>query len=282
VIDLGLPDWAERLLQAGIVAAVAVVVLALLRWAWPRLVARVPVTDDAIRQRQRRTGIRLVATALRYLVVVTAVTIILIVLAGGGGLAAIGGTALIVAVVGFGAQRLVMDVVAGLCIIFEGWYAVGDLVRVTPSETTGVVEEVGLRTTVLRTLNGDRLHIPNSQITSARRLDRTARDMALELLCRDADVVQRLVGDAAWLTPLDGATLLGPPRVTSRTPVGDDLVLVRVRVTVAPGMEWLVTDRMLPVLTARAGGALAAPPVVVELERDIVRRYQDALVTPPA
>jgi len=66
---------------------------------------------------------------------------------------------------GFGAQSLVKDVISGLFILLENQYSKGDVVKV--AGTTGLVEEVGLRRTVLRDLDGIVHHVPNGQIAVA-------------------------------------------------------------------------------------------------------------------
>ena len=64
--------------------------------------------------------------------------------------------------VGFGAQSLVKDVISGFFILLEDQYSVGDVIRVGTS--SGVVERMSLRATVLRNLEG-RVHIiPNGTI----------------------------------------------------------------------------------------------------------------------
>lgn len=71
--------------------------------------------------------------------------------------AGIGGLA-----IGFGAQSLVKDVITGFFILLENQYSVGDLVKIEAYE--GVVEEIGLRVTKLRSPSGDLNIIPNSRI----------------------------------------------------------------------------------------------------------------------
>jgi hypothetical protein len=80
-----------------------------------------------------------------------------------------------------------MDIVAGALIVFEGWYGVGvgDFVMVEPAKATGIVEEFSLRTTVLRSLNGDRAYVPNSQIITAIRSARGHRRYSIKLLTSD-------------------------------------------------------------------------------------------------
>ena len=66
---------------------------------------------------------------------------------------------------GFGAQSLVKDVLSGLFILIENQYSKGDVVTV--AGISGLVEEVGLRRTVLRDLDGIVHHVPNGQIAVA-------------------------------------------------------------------------------------------------------------------
>ncbi|MGQ9572135.1 MAG: mechanosensitive ion channel family protein [Dehalococcoidia bacterium] len=66
---------------------------------------------------------------------------------------------------GFGAQSLVKDVISGLFILVENQYSKGDVVTV--AGISGLVEDVGLRRTVLRDLDGIVHHVPNGQIAVA-------------------------------------------------------------------------------------------------------------------
>jgi small-conductance mechanosensitive channel len=66
---------------------------------------------------------------------------------------------------GFGAQSLVKDIISGLFILLENQYGHGDVVTV--AGISGLVEEVGLRRTVLRDLDGIVHHVPNGEIAVA-------------------------------------------------------------------------------------------------------------------
>jgi small conductance mechanosensitive channel len=63
---------------------------------------------------------------------------------------------------GFGAQKLINDLVSGIFIIIENQYRVGDFVEL--EGVSGTVEDVTIRTTVLRDLNGAVHHVPNGAI----------------------------------------------------------------------------------------------------------------------
>lgn len=71
--------------------------------------------------------------------------------------AGIGGLA-----IGFGAQNLVRDIITGFFILFEDQYSVGDYITV--NKYSGIVEEIGLRTTKIRDFSGDLHIIPNGNI----------------------------------------------------------------------------------------------------------------------
>ena len=67
--------------------------------------------------------------------------------------------------VGFGAQYLIRDLIAGIFVILENQYRVGDVAKV--ADIAGLVEEVNLRKTVLRDLDGIVHHVPNGEIRVA-------------------------------------------------------------------------------------------------------------------
>lgn len=64
--------------------------------------------------------------------------------------------------VGFGAQNLVRDVITGFFLIYERQYDVGDYVSL--AGVSGIVEQIGLRTTIIREFSGDVHTIPNGLV----------------------------------------------------------------------------------------------------------------------
>jgi small conductance mechanosensitive channel len=201
-------------------------------------------------------------------------------LAGGGAIAAAGGGALLVLVVGFASQRLLTDVIAGFFILFESQFGVGDFVRLEPSGISGVVEELGVRTTVVRDLNGDVCHVPNGQITAVRKVPKGWRSFQVKLVTRDPDALSAVVSEVATLAPTGSARFLRPPRISDRRDLGGGLTALRLRAEVAPSLVWLVDDFLVGTLQARAGDLLAAPPIVFSLDPAVVERYQAGLALP--
>ncbi|MBY0442581.1 MAG: mechanosensitive ion channel family protein [Mycobacteriaceae bacterium] len=80
------------------------------------------------------------------------------------------------AALGFGAQYLVKDILTGFFIIVEKQYGFGDLVELTilgsPTTASGTVENVTLRVTKLRSVDGEVYTVPNGQIVKAVNLSR--------------------------------------------------------------------------------------------------------------
>ena len=81
--------------------------------------------------------------------------------------------------VGFGAQKLVKDVISGFFILLENQYAVGDYVTI--GAATGTVEEVGMRTTRLRDDSGKLYILSNGDITQVVNQSRGAVESWLEI-----------------------------------------------------------------------------------------------------
>jgi small conductance mechanosensitive channel len=70
--------------------------------------------------------------------------------------------------ISFGSQTLVKDIISGFFIISESQYNIGDMVKI--GEYTGKVSKVTLRLTVLKDEEGNRIYIPNSTITTVKRI----------------------------------------------------------------------------------------------------------------
>ena len=121
--------------------------------------------------------------------------------------------------IGFGAQNLVRDVLAGCYIVLEDQYVTGDTVQI--GETLGRVEEVTLRRTVVRDGRGAKVTIANGEIRSAANLSRDwsqafvdvalAPEIPLEKpLAAVESAAAELRADSAWSQALvDGPRVLG-------------------------------------------------------------------------
>lgn len=171
---------------------------------------------------------RSITTALVVLVAVTAVLSVL-----GASLTAILASAGVVGVaLGFGAQNLVRDVLAGWFIVVEDRYGVGDIIDAGPP-AVGTVERVTLRSTRLRDMNGTVWHVANGEIlrvgNKSQSWSRALVDVVVspeadvDRACRLLDEVAReLHDDTDWSDRITGTPdvlgvhLIDPTGVTLR------------------------------------------------------------------
>jgi small conductance mechanosensitive channel len=229
-------------------------------------------TGVIIGLKRRENLVSLVQTSVRYVAYVLATLFSIAQIAGVRGNSAIAGASLLVLLLGFALQRFLIDILSGIFMQFEGWFAIGDSVVIEPGTLTGIVEETSLRSTKLRSVGGDIINVNNSQVQSVRVLPRGVREVSIELVVRDEAEGRRLIANAARVMPVGPTQFVRAPWVQSVEQLDDDLVLLRVRAAVAPGREWLANSFLPDVLRERAPeGLIAHGPVVMEVD-DLARR----------
>jgi small conductance mechanosensitive channel len=150
--------------------------------------------------------------------------------------------------VGFGAQYLVRDLIAGIFVLIENQYRVGDVASI--AGFTGTVEMVDLRKTVLRDLDGIVHHIPNGEIKVAsnytRHFSRIKLDMpvsyntdlehAMNVINR---VGQELAQDNNWKDKI-----LTPPKAIRINNFGNSGIEIRIVGDCKPMEQWTLTGEL--------------------------------------
>ena len=150
--------------------------------------------------------------------------------------------------VGFGAQELVKDFIAGVFIIMENQYRVGDWVSL--DGTSGVVEEITIRTTVLRDLDGHQHHIPNGQITTATNKSIDYNDINMVIgVSYDCDIahVEKIVNKVGLEFAKDeewSKYIHEPPYFLRVNNFGDSSVDIKIMGKVKPGRQWSVAGEL--------------------------------------
>jgi hypothetical protein len=268
-----LPHTYQRLLWGVAAILLAVALGRLLKWSAARLDEQPPREERRLaRLRRRETIIVLIATAVPYATAIVVVIILASLFLPTA--ATLGGSAFLGVIVGFTVQRFLMDVIAGGLIAFERWYGVGDFLMIEPSKASGLVEQFGLRTTVIRSFNGDLAYVPNSQIITAFRSPRGYRRYTIEILTNDPESAKHAIESVGSRAPQGEARFLRPPRVTEERELGEGVWLVRGRADVAPTMEWLaeglLARRLISQLPAET---LLAEPLVYSLDEATLAKY---------
>ena len=157
--------------------------------------------------------------------------------------AAVAGVAL-----GFGAQRVVQDILAGFFIITERQYGFGDLIRLSvpslPAPAMGTVEDVTLRVTTVRTIDGEVVITPNGQITQVTNLSRDWARAIVDVpvpvavdVNRVSDLL-RLIGDEAYKEQDVRRLMLDAPAVMGVQSIDVDHFQIRVVARTLPGKQF--------------------------------------------
>lgn len=157
----------------------------------------------------------------------------------------IAGAGVLGVALGFGAQYLVRDLISGFFIVFENQYRVGDAVCF--GDTCGEVENITLRTTILRDLDGVVHYVPNGEVKIASNMAKgfarlnlnvgvaynTDIDMAIEVINRTGEI---LSADEAWKDQI-----VSPPKFLRVDELGDSAIVLKVLGEVKPLQQWAVS-----------------------------------------
>ena len=236
-------DWEEKaLLSVGVIVG-AVIIWFVIDWLLKRWVKRKAdkieegdLAGQASAQRlhtlaatiEKLVGLIVVAGVIIYIMLIWGVPIAPLVAVGGAvGLA-----------VGFGAQDAVKDLIAGFFVLVEDQYAIGDDVQI--ADVSGTVEEIRIRTTVLRALDGSVHHVPNGVVRVSTNMTPDIGKVVIDIgVSYDADVdsaiaaiddeAARFRADPEWQS-----AHAGDPNVLGVNELGDSSVVIRMTFTTDP------------------------------------------------
>ncbi|MEV6554127.1 mechanosensitive ion channel family protein [Nocardia sp. NPDC051756] len=165
------------------------------------------------------------------------------------------------AALGFGAQRIVQDILAGFFLITERQYGFGDVVRIAVTGASemaeGTVEDVTLRITTLRNSDGEVIIVPNGQIVKVTNLSKDWARAAIDVpVSASADITRvneilHEVGTRAYEDPRLKPLLLDEPTVMGVEDLTVDQMNIRMVARTLPGKQFEV-GRELRVRVAAA------------------------------
>lgn len=146
---------------------------------------------------------------------------------------------------GFGAQTLVKDYLAGFFIVIEDQYGIGDYIDA--GEAEGTVEEVGLRTTKLRGLDGTLWHVRNGEILRVGNYSQGFGNALLDLpfpYDADEETVTTIINDSADALRKDphfAQAMWEAPTILGVQDISGEAVTVRVTIKTEPGEQFAVS-----------------------------------------
>ncbi len=234
--------WGDALIRIGVIALLTLILLRVVRLLARRADRRLQAAESDRQQMMRvhtllqtgRSGIEALVIILAVFMILNALGINVVPLLAGASVAGLA--------ISLGAQTLIKDYIAGILILLDDLYRVGDGVVV--AGVSGSVERITLRSTYLRDESDGRLHVvPNGEIrvvaNRTRGWARTvvearlplATDLRLALAALDA------AAQAAFADETLRTTLLEIPLVVGPVSVQDDTVLVRLTAKTLPGKQ---------------------------------------------
>ncbi len=233
----------------------------------------VPFAETRRLQRLHAIG-GLLRGATRFLVWLAAIILVLLALGVQLG-PVLTGAGLIGLALGFGAQNLVRDFLAGISMLIEDQYGVGDWIDVEGA--VGMVERVGLRTTRLRDLDGVVWHIPNGGVARVGNLSqewaRATLDVPVSLEADPAAAKQLIkdVADELWNDPDWGWRIISEPEVWGVQELEPHGMAIRLVLETRPIENWAVLRELRERLKTRMddeGIALPQPQRIVWMRED--------------
>jgi moderate conductance mechanosensitive channel len=159
------------------------------------------------------------------------------------------GAGVIGVALGFGAQSMVKDFLAGIFILSENQYRVGDVVQINGT-TSGVVERFTLRQTVLRDLDGMVHHYPNGNIEFATNMTMEFANVNLDIgINYDTDldhvekvinqVGQKLAEDETWKEKIIVA-----PAFLRVNDFDESAIIIKITGKTVPMEQWAITGEL--------------------------------------
>jgi moderate conductance mechanosensitive channel len=265
------PEWwlgkmqqfASRAADSGVALAGILLFYLAARWAGGRLIravtravtARLPLLSADAHARRLRTLNGLLTSILNYTLLF--ITLVMALSALGLNITALITSAGIAGLaVGFGAQKLVRDVISGFFVLVEDQYSVGDYI--TTAGQSGTVETVGMRVTRLRDDQGKQVLIANGDITTVVNHSRGPVLATVDLsVAADAPLehVRAAVATAGSLLGPAGEFIVRSPHVEGIVAADAAKRTVRVTAEVSPGslqkVELALREALLAEFAAR-------------------------------
>lgn len=201
--------------------------------------------EKLIRYRQIETYLSITVAVVRASVVAVVAYVVwrLISTPSTSGAAAIGASAFFIVFAGQTLGPVLRDITSGTAMIVEGWFHVGDFIKVEPFiEVAGIVERFTLRSTKLRSLSGEVVWIHNQQIQAVHVTPNGVRTYAVDIFTKDPERATAVLQEIIDAVPSSAALVSKPLKMGIIEEWNDGLWHIVVEGKTAPGREWLIEN----------------------------------------
>jgi small-conductance mechanosensitive channel len=237
--------WLESTgLKIGIIILVTVILLLLVRLASRRALAR--IRNERI-DREKRQRAKALNSVLRYVLnfIILSIAVVMVLEKLGIQIGPILATAGVVGIaIGFGAQRLIQDIISGFFILMEDQIREGDYVEIAGK--SGRVERVSLNMTVIRDISGNVHFIRNGQIDTVTNMTHGHSCYLLDVGIAYKEDVDRVieiikkVDEEIRSDPAYKDDICEPIKVFGLDRFTDSAVVIRARIKTRPVMQWKI------------------------------------------
>jgi small-conductance mechanosensitive channel len=251
-------------LHIVLVVLFAVIITRLIRWIAGRISRRLTKGDErdaTVRSETVKHG-QAVASVISSVAIALLYVVVAVDIANQFGLplgSLVAPAAVLGAALGFGAQRIVQDLLSGFFLITEKQYGFGDLVElsVTAGGTAvGTVEDVTLRVTKLRTSDGEMYTVPNGQIVKSLNMSKDWARAVVDVpvpTSADLNRVNEVLGGVAKAAMQDDGVpdlLLDEPSLMGVESIEVDTVNLRMVARTLPGKQFEVGRQLRALIVA--------------------------------
>jgi len=236
------------LLVLGVLTGAWLLVRTLTRRVVNGLVGRSSYGSEEERQERVETLRRAVQSGLAILIVIVGALLVLPEF-GLDVTVLLGGAAVLSLAIAFGAQNLVKDYFYGLMILMENQYRVGNVIRI--GNIAGLVEDVTLRMTTLRDLEGVAHFIPHGQISTVSNLTHGWSRVVLDVGVAYKENVDRVMAVLMEVArgmrgdPEFGPLIVDEPEMLGVDAFADSAVIIKLLVRTRPLKQWIVKRELL-------------------------------------
>ncbi|HSX32357.1 MAG TPA: mechanosensitive ion channel domain-containing protein [Candidatus Saccharimonadales bacterium] len=159
---------------------------------------------------------------------------------------------------------ILRDVTYGIIMVVERWYSVGDHIVVEPfAKSGGIVERVTLRSTKLRSVNGEAIYIHHQNIMAVKVKRSVTHPEAIETFVNDPEKGKKLIQAASKVLPKSPALVPRPLEISEVKKIDDNLWRITAVCEVIPFREWLIDDFALAVIKKTDEIQNGKKPVIV-------------------
>jgi small conductance mechanosensitive channel len=269
-------------IQIAIITAGAFILIKITRRVIIRAV-RIAVVRDSMmsveaEKKREDTLIRIFNGGLKIVIMVMAILMILqeIGIETGPILA---GAGIVGLAFGFGGQYLIRDIISGLFIILENQYRIGDVISI--NNTGGLVEDISLRMTTLRDLDGTVHHIPHGEIKIVSNLSKQYARVNINIGIAYSSNLQQVIevinktGAELAEDPMFRDLIISPPKFLRIDSFADSSIIVKILGDTKPLKQWEISGefrKRIKIAFDREGIEIPFPQMVLHQANELNKK----------